>query len=111
MHQHIGLAQQGLEGGQRTGLFEVQRQAFLGAVGPDKVRGQAFDPAVVGAGEVTRAGALHFDDARAQVSELASTKRRRNGMFQGNNGNAVKGSNHARSPSSGGRGRGVLAEA
>ena len=37
LHQHVGLAQQRFKRSQGTGLFQVQRQAFLGPVGPDKV--------------------------------------------------------------------------
>src|SRR5206468_8158992 len=47
-HQHVGAGQQLLEHGQRGGLLQVQRQAFLGAVDPDKMRGHAVHALVIG---------------------------------------------------------------
>ena len=90
LHQHVGAAYQLLEHGQCGGLLEVQRQAFLGAIDPDEMRGQTVYPLVIGTRKVANAGALDLDDARAQVSELAGTKRRGDGVFQRDDGNAVE---------------------
>src|SRR5699024_8429944 len=66
----------------------VQRQAFLGAIGPDEVRGQAVDALIVGAREIADAGALDLDHAGALVGELTGTKRCRDRLFQRNDGDA-----------------------
>ena len=83
LHQHVGrLHDQSLQHLLRLRMLHVQVQAFLGTVGPDEVRGQAAQPAVVAAREVAHAGALHFDDPRTEISELACGERRSNRMFQ-----------------------------
>jgi hypothetical protein len=94
LHQHVGVLQQLAEDFKRLRLLEVERQAFLGAVGPDEVRGLALDAGVVGAGEVARAGALDLDHARAEVGELAGAERRGDGVFEGDDGDAVEGAGH-----------------
>ena len=91
LHQHIGFLQQLPEGVERLRLLEIERQALLGPVGPDEMRGLALDAGVVGAGKVAGAGALHLDHARAEVSELARAERRGDGMFKGDDGDAVEG--------------------
>ena len=71
------------------GLLQVQRQAFLGAVGPDEVRGQAAHALVVAAREVAAARALDLDHARAQVGQLARGERRGDGVFERDDGDAL----------------------
>ena len=70
-------------------VLDVQRQAFLGAVGPDEVRGQAAHALVVAAREVAHAGALDLDDARAQVGQLARGEGRGDGVFERDDGDAL----------------------
>lgn len=67
---------------------EIQRQAFLGAVGPGEMRGQTLDAAIVAAREVADFGPFHLDDARALVGQLARAEGRGNGVFQRNDGDA-----------------------
>src|SRR5690606_32614564 len=55
-----------------------------------EMRGQPLDPFVVVSGEIAHAGPLDLDDARAHVGKLTCAKRRRDGMFQANDGYAVK---------------------
>ncbi|CAH0301155.1 hypothetical protein SRABI70_04374 [Pseudomonas sp. Bi70] len=90
LHQHVGLGQQVVEHLTGTVLFEVEGQAFLGAVGPHEVRGQTIDPLVVTAGEVAAAGALDLDHPGAHVGELTGAEWRRNGVFQADHGDAVQ---------------------
>ena len=94
LHQHVSFGQQGLQHVERSGLLQVKRQAFLGAIGPDKVRCLTVHAGVVGTSEVARAGPLDLDDAGAQVSELTRAERRGDGMFERNDGDAVKRSGH-----------------
>ena len=94
LHQHVGVLQQLAEDFKRLRPLEVEGQAFLGAVGPHEVRSLAFDARVVGAGEVTRAGALDLDHAGTEVGELARAERRGDGMFEGDDGDAVEGPDH-----------------
>ena len=94
LHQHIGLGHEGFERRQRRGLFEVEREAFLGAVDPGEMRRHAVHARVVGAREIARTGALDLDDARAEVGELARAKRRGDRMFERDDGDAVERSDH-----------------
>ena len=94
LHQHIGLAQQLHQRGQCRRLLEVQRQALLGTVGPDKVRGLSLDARVVGARKVPATGTLDLDHARAKVGQLARAEGRGDGVFQGDDGDTVEGSGH-----------------
>ena len=55
-------------------VLEVERQAFLGTVGPDEVRGLAPHARIVGAGEITAAGAFDLDHARTEVGQLPVQK-------------------------------------
>ena len=55
LHEHIGGGQQTVQHLGRRVLFEVEGQAFLRAVGPDEVRGQAVDALVVAPGEIADA--------------------------------------------------------
>ena len=90
LHQHVGLFQQALEDDFRFIMLDVQRQAFLRPIGPDKMRGQAIDALVICTREVTDAGALDLDDACAQIGQLARAERRSNRMFEGDDGDAVQ---------------------
>ena len=92
LHHHVGFFEdQAHQYFLRFFMFDVQRQAFFGAVGPDKVRGQTFDTLVIAARKVAHAGALDLDDAGAHVGELARGKGRCNRVLQGNNGDALEG--------------------
>ena len=71
-------------------MLEVERQAFLRAVGPDEVRGQAAHALVVAAREVADAGALDLDHARAEVGELARAERRRDRVLERDDGDAIE---------------------
>jgi hypothetical protein len=55
------------------------------------MRRQPLHALVVAAREVADAGALDLDDARAQVGELAGGERRRDGVFEGDDGEALEG--------------------
>src|SRR3990167_6612658 len=55
-------------------VLDVEREAFLGAVGPDEMRGQSLDGPVVAACGVPDARALNLDHARTQLGELAGAE-------------------------------------
>jgi len=90
LHEYVGLGQQGIEDAVGGLLLEVEGQAFLGAVGPHEVRGQAVDALVVATGKVAAARAFDLDHAGAQVGQLAGAERRGDGMFQADDGDAVQ---------------------
>ena len=91
LHDDVGLLHdQALEDPGRLGMLHVEREAFLGAVGPDEVRRQAAHALVVAAGEVARAGALDLDDAGAEVGQLAGGEGRRDRVLQRDDGDAFE---------------------
>src|SRR3569832_1367840 len=85
-------------------MLQVERQAFLRAIGPHEMRGLAAHAIVVGAREVAHAGALDLDHARAEIGQLPRAERRGDRMLQRDDGNAVQGS-HEYSPDQNERGR------
>ena len=82
LHQHVGLLEQAIQDLRRARVLQIEREAFLGAVGPHEVRSQAAHALVVAAREVAHAGTLDLDDARAEVGELARAERRRDGVLE-----------------------------
>ncbi len=92
LHHHVGLFEhQALQHLGRLGMLHVERQAFLRAVGPDEMRGQAAHARVVAAREVAGARALDLDDAGAEVGELARRERRRDRVLEGDDGESLEG--------------------
>ncbi|MNY03000.1 hypothetical protein D3C86_1355960 [compost metagenome] len=91
LHQHIGLLQQLLENDLRFLLLEIQRDAFLGAIGPDEMRSHAAHTLVIATGEVAAAGPFDLDHPRTQVRQLPRAKRRGNGVFEADHGDAIEG--------------------
>ena len=63
------------------GVFDVEREAFLRAIEPDKPTGVTAHRLVVIAREVARSGAFDLDDPRAEVGQMARSKGRRDGLF------------------------------
>jgi len=90
LHQHVGTFEQPREDRRGLGVLEVERQAFLAAVGPYEVRREPLDAAVVAAREVAAAGTLDLDHARAEVGELAGAERRRDRVLERDDGDAVE---------------------
>ena len=74
----------------RRRMLHVERQAFLGAVGPDEMRGQALHRAVVAARGVADAGALDLDHARAELGELARGERPGDDLLERDYGDAFE---------------------
>jgi len=90
LHEHVRPFKQPGEHVLRLRMLDVQREALLRAIGPHEMRGQASDPLVIVAGEVAAAGALDLDHAGAEIGELARAERRRNRVFEGHDGDAIK---------------------
>ncbi len=90
LHQHVGLGQELVEHLGSGVLLHVQAQAFLGAVGPDEMRGQAVDPLVVAAGEIPGTGPLDLDHPCAEVGQLARAERRGDGVLEADHGDAIE---------------------
>src|SRR5207237_4819755 len=91
LHQYVRLAEQASENLGRLRVFEVERQALLGAVGPDKMRGLAAHAFVVGTREIAAARTLDLDHARAEIGKLTRTKRRGDRVLERNDGHTVEG--------------------
>ena len=90
LHHDVGLLHhQALEHLGGLGVLHVEREAFLGAVGPDEVRRQAAHAFVVAAGEVAGAGAFDLDDAGAEVGELAGGEGRGDRVLQRDDGECL----------------------
>ena len=75
LHEHVGALEQTREDRPRLPVLHVERQAFLGAIDPDEMRGQALDRMVVVARRVAAVGPLDLDHARAELGELARAER------------------------------------
>ncbi len=82
LHEDVGLLHQSVEHRLRTRMLHVEREALLGAVDPDEMRGLSLHRAVVAARRVAAAGPLDLDDARAQLRQLARAERARDDLLQ-----------------------------
>ncbi len=71
LDEHVGIPDQPDRNLPRLRMFEVQREALLRSVQPDKVAGQSFHGLVVAAREVARTRTLDLDYPRPEVRELA----------------------------------------
>ena len=90
LHQHVGPGDELAQHLGRPRMLEVEREAFLRAVGPDEVRGQAGDALVVAAGEVAAAGPLELDHPGAEVGELAGAEGRGDRVLEREDGDAFE---------------------
>ena len=91
LHHDIRLlANESLEDHLRFRMLDVQREAFLGAVGPDEVRRQAAHAFVIASREITHPGAFDLDHPRAEIGQLAGREGCGDRMFERNDGNAGK---------------------
>ena len=90
LQEHVGFRQQPVEHVPRRVLLDVEREALLGAIGPDEVRRQAFHRPVVAARGVAAARALDLDHARTELGELARGKRPGNHLLERDHGNALE---------------------
>ncbi len=90
LHQYVGLGQELVEHLGSGVLLHVQAQAFLRAVGPDEMRGQAVDPLVITAGEIAGTGPLDLDHPCAEVGQLARAERRGDGVLEADHGDAIE---------------------
>jgi hypothetical protein len=70
-------------------MLEIKGDAFLAAIGPDKVRRESARALVVGARKVADSGAFDFDYARAVVGQMSGRERRGDSVLQGEDYNAV----------------------
>ena len=82
LHEHVRSGHQPVEDGTVLGILQVQLNALLAPVGPHEECGRAAHRTVVVTGEVALAGALHLEDAGAEVGQLAGGERRSNRRLQ-----------------------------
>ena len=90
LHQHIGACDEFRQNGARLRILHIERDAFLGSVGPHEVRSQPFDPVIVVTRKIPAPGALDLDHAGTEIGQLARAKRRGDGVFDGNDRDAVE---------------------
>ena len=81
-----------MQDGLRLRVLDVERQALFAAVRPDEMRRESAHALVVAAREVAHAGTLDFDDARAEIGELARRERCGDRVLERDDGDAGKGS-------------------
>ena len=74
----------------RLRMLDVERQAFLRAIGPDEMRRETVDALVVAAREIAHAGPLDLDHPRAEVRELPRCERRGDRVLERDDGNALQ---------------------
>src|SRR6185295_18397379 len=94
LDEHIRPREQCIEYLRRARVLYIQREAFLRAVGPDKVRRLAEHGAIDVARSVARTRALDLDDARAQFRQLARAERPGDHLLQADHRDAFQGSLH-----------------
>ena len=90
LNEDVGRGEQPFEDRWRLLVLEVQRQRLLGAVQPDEVAGQAAHGRVVATRKVADLWPLDLDHARAKIGQLASRKRRRDCLLQGDDRDAFE---------------------
>ncbi|CAM5654179.1 hypothetical protein SGLAM104S_05681 [Streptomyces glaucescens] len=78
------------------GSFRSSAIDILAAVAPHEVRGQAAGGGVVATREVTAVDPLDLDHPGAEVGELTGGERGRDGLFDGDDGDALQGQGDAR---------------
>ena len=94
LHEHVGLGDDPLQRFDRAVILEVERQAFLRAVGPDEMAGKAARAGVVGACEIAAVGPLDLDDARALVGQQPRAVGRGDRLFQRDDKHTVERAAH-----------------
>src|SRR5439155_5093375 len=71
-------------------VLHVKRQAFLRAIAPHEMRGHPSYAFVVAAREVAAARRFDFDNARAEISELACAERCGDRMLERDHRDAIE---------------------
>src|SRR5437763_15801474 len=90
LHEDVGLAEETRENCTGFTMLDVERQAFLRAIGPDELRREPAHALVVAAREIAAAGTLDLDDARAEVGELARAEWPRDRVLERDDGDAIE---------------------
>ncbi len=91
LDEDVGPVQQPVQDLPAARVLQVERDGLLAAVGPDEMRGQSLRGGVVGTREVAAVGPLDLDHPGAEVGELAGGEGGRDGLFDGDDGDAVQG--------------------
>src|SRR5262249_13709064 len=88
--EYVRLLEQFFQDGFCLGILYIQRQAFLGSVHPDEMRGLSLYRGVVAARRVAASRALDLDDARAQFGELTRAERPGDDLLEADHGNSLE---------------------
>ena len=91
VHEDVGARNQLCDDFSCFGALQVERERFLRPIEPDEITRQAFHARVVPACEIAGARSLNFDNARAPVGEMARGEGRRDGLLDGDDGEAGEG--------------------
>ena len=70
-------------------MFHIKRQTLFRAIQPDEMGGLAIHGFVISPREVAHFRALDFDDAGAEIGELARGERNGDGLFQREDSDAL----------------------
>src|SRR6187401_2004080 len=74
LHEHVGALEEPGEDRSGRRMLDVERDAFLGAIGPHEVRRLSLHRAVVTARRVACARPLDLDHTRTELGELPGGK-------------------------------------
>jgi hypothetical protein len=94
LDEDVGLCQEAVQNLSGGFLFQVQGKRLFGTVDPDEVAGKTLDDGIIGPGEVSGLRALHLDDPRAHVGELARGERRGDRLLQRDDRDALQRQRH-----------------
>src|SRR4029077_1114652 len=90
LEEDVGPRRELLEDRARLGPFHVERQAFLGTIGPDEMRGLAVHRVIVGARSIAAAWPLDLDHPGPELGELPRRERAGDHLLQCNDRDAVE---------------------
>lgn len=91
LHEDIRVRDETVYDVEAARVLEVEGDGLLAPVAPHEVRGETGRRGVVAPGEVPAVEPLDLDHAGAEVGELAGREGRRDGLLDGDDGDALKG--------------------
>ena len=90
LHEHVGTRDHAQEEGAVPRVLQIERDRFLGAVGPSEMARQPPRPRIVAPREIARSRPLHLDDPRALIRQQPRAIGRGDRLLQGNDEQAVQ---------------------
>lgn len=91
LHEDVGVRDETAYDVQAARVLQVEGDGLLAAVAPHEVRGETGRRGVVAAREVTAVDPLDLDDPGPEIGELPGGEGGRDGLFDGDDGDALQG--------------------